>query len=242
MNTAAYRHEYKYLISAAQLELLRRRAGTLLKTDPHVAAAGKYAGLYSIRSVYFDDWNSTAYCENRDGVDPREKFRIRIYNHSDRRILLELKSKQQGKCRKQSCLLTRQQCQVLISGGCLPEGPDYPPLLQKLLVQIRTRLLRPVVMVEYERIPFVHPIGNVRVTLDCNIRSSPDCGRLFQQTLPMRPVLPPGHHILEVKWDMLLPDTIYRALMLESLQWCSMSKFYLCRRFAAGPSGRSQGV
>ncbi len=199
--------------------------------DAHIAKDGPYAGGYNIRSVYFDDLYNSCYLENENGVDPREKFRIRIYNHSDARITLELKRKQQGKCLKQHCTLTKEQCLVLVSGGCLPDNPDYPPLLQKLLLQIRTRGLRPVVIVEYDRIPYVYPVGNVRVTLDCNIASSDQCQDFFNKQLPLRPVMPPGHHVLEVKWDQLLPDFLYRSLMLDRLQWTPMSKFYLCRKF-----------
>ncbi len=229
--TLKYRHEYKYLVSEGRLAMLDARAAALMQRDAHVQKEGPYAGYYNIRSVYFDDRNNTCYWENECGTDPREKFRIRIYNHSDDRISLELKSKRRGKCLKQSCKLTRQQCEILIRGGCLPERPDYPPLLQKLLLQIKTRGLRPVVIVEYDRVPYVYLLGNVRVTMDRNIRSSDDCCRFFERKLPMRPILPVGQHILEVKWDELLPDFLYRALMLESLQWTSFSKFYLCRRF-----------
>ncbi len=226
-----YRNEYKYPISAAQLELLKSLAGAIMPLDSHVAKEGPYAGIYNIRSVYFDDLYDTCYLENENGTDPREKFRIRIYNHSADRISLELKRKQAGKCLKTSCRLTEAQCRILVQGGCLPESPDYPPLLQKLLLQIRTRGLRPVVIVEYDRVPYVFPAGNVRVTLDCNIMASGSCGNFLRKDIPLRPILPTGQHILEVKWDELLPDFIYRTLMLENLPWSPFSKFYQCRKF-----------
>ncbi len=213
------------------MSALKIRAEAVMAPDAHVAQTGPYAGGYNIRSVYFDDLYHSCYLENENGVDPREKFRIRIYNHCDARITLELKRKEHGKCLKQHCALTKEQCLVLINGGCLPESADYPPLLQKLLLQIRTRGLRPVVIVEYDRIPFVYPVGNVRVTLDCNVASSDQCDQFFSRQLALRPVMPPGHHILEVKWDQLLPDFLQRCLMLDRLQWTSLSKFYLCRKF-----------
>ncbi len=231
-STPIYRNEYKYQISAAQFTILKSRAEAILQRDRHTAKDGPYAGIYNIRSVYFDDQRNSCYWENENGTDPREKFRIRIYNHSSRRIMLELKAKQSGKCLKRSCPLTLEQCQILIAGDCLPESPDYPPLLQKLLLQIRTRGLRPVVIVEYDRIPFVFPTGNVRVTLDCNISASSQCSGFLRDDLPLRPILPTGQHILEVKWDQVLPDFIYRMLMLDKLQWTSFSKFYLCRKYS----------
>lgn len=225
-----FRNEYKYQITAPQVAILRSRAGAIMLPDPHVAKTGPYAGFYNIRSVYFDDRYDSCYWENENGTDPREKFRIRIYNHSSSRITLELKRKQQGKCLKFSCPLTREQCDILLTGQPLPVSPDHPPLLQKLLLQMKTRDLRPVVIVAYDRIPYIFPTGNVRVTLDLNISASTRCQDFFDSALPLRPVLPSGQHILEVKWDQLLPDFLYRSLMLESLQWSSFSKFYLCRK------------
>lgn len=227
-----YRHEYKYLVSAGELEILKVRAEAIMQKDEHVNKEGRFAGIYNIRSVYFDDLADTCYLENESGTDPREKFRIRIYNHSDKRISLELKSKRKGMCLKQSCPLSRAQCQQLLRGEPLPEKEGYPPILQKLLLQMKTRGLRPVVIVEYDRIPYVHPLGNVRVTMDCNICASSECQRFFDDSLPLRPILPLGQHILEVKWDELLPDHIYHAMNLQNLQWTSFSKFYLCRRFS----------
>lgn len=227
-----YRHEYKYLVSAGQLEILKARAQAVMQHDSHVSKEGPFAGYYNIRSVYFDDLADTCYLENESGTDPREKFRIRIYNHSDERISLELKSKRAGMCLKQSCPLTREQTDILLKGQCLPEDKSYPAIFNKLLYQIKTRGLRPVVIVEYDRIPFVYPVGNVRVTLDMNISASNECQRFFDGELPLRPILGLGQHILEVKWDELLPDHIYHAMDLQNLQWTSFSKFYLCRRFS----------
>ncbi len=230
MSGLKYRHEYKYQVTTAQARIIETRADAVLRRDSHVCRDGPYSGAYNIRSVYFDDMAHTAFWENECGTDPREKFRIRIYNHNDSRITLELKSKQAGLCLKQSCPLTREQCEILVSGGCLPDDENYPPMLQKLLIQIRTRRLRPVVVVEYERIPFTYPLGNVRVTLDSGLRFSGRCEQFLNGQLPLQPVMPAGQLILEVKWDELLPDFIYRALMVESLQWSSFSKFYLCMK------------
>ncbi len=226
-----YRHEYKYLISAAQLAILQARADAIMQKDTHTRQDGEGAGSYNIRSVYFDDIEGSAYHDIENGVDPREKFRIRIYNHSADRIMLELKRKTRTMCNKTQCELSRRQCEILISGGCLPDDKSYPPILQKLLIEIKTRGLHPVVISEYERIPYIYPIGNVRVTFDINTRSSSQCKKFLDEELAMRPVLQTGQQLFEVKWDELLPDFIYRSLMLENLQWSSFSKFFYCRRF-----------
>lgn len=182
-----YRHELKYVITAAQQALLENRIQGLIKPDSHVGADG----MYHIRSLYFDDYYNSYYKENEIGSDPREKFRIRIYNAGTGRISLELKRKEHGMTQKLSCRLTEEQCRELMAGRPLPMDPSYPPVLQKLNLQMRTRLLRPRIIVEYDRIPYVDPLGNTRITLDLNIRSSsytslflteqPPCGPLCRR-------------------------------------------------------------
>lgn len=234
-NDLIYRNEYKYLVNAAEVEIIKSRANAILMLDAHVSQAGTYQGYYNIRSVYFDDCYDSCYLENENGTDPREKFRIRIYNHSDRKITLELKRKEHGKCLKQACSLTREQCDWLLAGRVLPDSPDHPPLLRKLLLQMKMRSLRPVVIVEYDRIPYVFPAGNVRVTLDLQISASNQCQDFFSEDLHLRPILPENHHVLEVKWDEVLPDFVCRNLMLERLQWSNFSKYYLCRKIEKEP-------
>lgn len=228
MNEPMYRHELKYPISSALLPLLRSRVRMLMRPDPHAGADG----AYTIRSLYFDDIYNRCYYENENGTDPREKFRIRIYNASDRRITLECKRKERGKTLKFSCPLTREQTELLMKGQCVPDIENQPPLLRKLTLQMKTRQLRPIVIVEYERIPFVFSNGNVRITFDLNISSSDAVEDFLEPTYPRRPIMPAGQHLMEVKFDEFLPDAIYRSLNLGQLQQTAFSKYYLCRRFS----------
>ena len=222
-----YRHELKYLVSQAQIPLLRLRITPFMKIDPHVINSG----FYSIRSLYFDDFRNSSYYENENGTDPREKFRIRIYNHSAERITLECKRKERGKTLKTSCLLTEEQTKQLMQGKTI-EFAGQPALIRKLCLQMKTRLLQPVTIVEYERIPYVCRNGNVRVTFDTNVSSSGEVKSFLDGEVPRRPVMPPGWQLMEVKFDEYLPDYIYRALNLGNLQQTAYSKYYLCRKYA----------
>ena len=222
-----YRHELKYLISAAELAMLRNRIQNLIPLDGHVGETG----AYSIRSLYFDDYENTCFYENENGTDPREKFRIRIYNHSTDRITLECKRKERGKTLKTSCPLTIEQTRMLMEGCALPDIANQPEVLRKLSLQMLTKRMRPVVVVEYDRIPYVYKNGNVRITLDTNVASSKEIHRFLDETIPKRPVMPAGQQLLEVKYDEYLPDFIYRNLQLHSLQQTAFSKYYICRKF-----------
>ncbi|MBQ8622312.1 MAG: polyphosphate polymerase domain-containing protein [Oscillospiraceae bacterium] len=223
-----YRHELKYLISAAQMQILKTRITGLIPKDPYVTASGGY----TIRSLYFDDRQNRAYYENENGTDPREKFRIRIYNASTQKIKLECKRKERGKTLKTSCTLTEEQARMLMNGQCVPDIASQPPVLRKLTNEMRTRQMKPVVIVEYERVPYVYRLGNVRVTFDTNIASSGAVTGFLDGQIPKRQILPAGMHLLEVKFDEYLPDFIYRALMLDSLQQTAFSKYYLCRKYS----------
>lgn len=222
-----YRHEFKYLISISQLELLKSRISMLMQLDPHVGNSGRYI----IRSLYFDDINNRCFYENENGIDPREKFRIRIYNHSAERISLECKRKERGKTLKTAALLSKEQAQMLIDGTSFNDMEGLPTLVRKMILQIETLRLKPAVIVEYERIPYVLKEGNVRVTFDTNVSSSSLCGTFWDDNIAKRPIMPVGMHLLEVKFDEFLPDHIYRALNLNTLQATAYSKYYLCRKY-----------
>ncbi len=222
-----YRHELKYICTAAQMALLQGRIHHLIPLDSHVADSG----MYTIRSLYFDDYYDRCYYENENGTDPREKFRIRIYNGSKEKISLELKKKERGKTLKLFCPLTEEQCRTLMRGELLPDSRDYDPVLQKLLLLMKTTLMKPKIIVEYDRVPYVYKLGNVRITFDKNISSSNQIERFLDREIYKRPIMPAGWHVLEVKFDEFLPDYIKTVLQLDSLRQTAFSKFYLCRRF-----------
>ena len=222
-----FRHELKYVISQAQIPLLCSRIRPYMRLDPYTSGHE----FYNIRSLYFDDFMNSSYYENENGNDPREKFRIRIYNHSAKRITLECKRKEKGKTRKTSCPLSEEDANSLIQGNAVIRE-EQPALLRKMCLQMKTELLRPVTIVEYERIPYVCRNGNVRVTFDTNISSSSAIKWFLSSEIPKRPIMPLGWQLMEVKFDEFLPDYIYRALNLGNLQQTAYSKYYLCRRFA----------
>ena len=224
---AKYRHELKYHVSQAEIPLLQSRLHLIMHHDSHVSESGSYI----VRSLYFDDYMNQCFYDNENGTDPREKFRIRIYQHSTERILLECKRKERGKTLKASCQLTRTQAESLMNHK-IPVLDNQAQLLQKLALQMQTRLLRPVIIVEYERIPFIYIRGNVRVTFDTNLSSSSDISSFFSEEVAKRPVMPQGQHLMEVKYDEFLPDYIYQALNMGVLRQTAFSKYYICRKYS----------
>lgn len=239
-----FRHEYKYIISEKQAAILKNRVSALMAQDLH---AGK-SGTYEIRSVYFDDADDNCYYQNDAGTDPRSKYRIRIYNASDKRIVLEKKMKQKGMTNKRQQSIGMDEYRMLMDDGVWNAGnaadtqadiamtADYnfhkePPLVKELLILKQTRLMQPKVIVAYERTPFIEPNGNVRVTFDDAIASSETFEDFFCPKLHKRSIMPLGYTLMEVKFDEFLPSYIRENLEIGHLRQTSFSKYYLCRRY-----------
>lgn len=230
MEQAKYRHEYKYPLTKGQIIIEDARIKTIMARDKHVGPEG----YYNIRSLYFDDYGNSCYMDNENGVDNREKYRIRIYNHSTERINLELKQKIRGKTSKNSCQITTEQCKKLMNGLIPSDIAAGQQVLHKLAYLMATRLMRPAVIVDYDRVPYVYrqKDANVRVTFDKNIKSVGNVLSFLDNTVQGRGVMPVGQALMEVKFDSFLPDEIYSLLQLQGLSASTFSKYYLCRKFA----------
>lgn len=225
-----YRHEYKYYIPMQKLLCIQNQIEPVMSRDINAGNSGKY----TIRSLYFDDYENSGFYENENGTDPREKFRLRIYNGDPSLIKLELKQKYMGKTRKQSCIIPQTLCESIINGNHYFAGDIDSPVYRKFYIQQSMKFLRPKVIVEYERIPYVYPDGNVRITFDLNIRSSIHIRNFLAPNIMTRPVMPTGQNILEVKFDELLPDFIHQSVQAEKLQQTNYSKYYICRKYNLG--------
>jgi len=223
--TPQYRHELKFLCSQFQISELRTRINGLMKYDQHVQDDS-----YLIRSLYFDDYYHTKYFQNIDGVSPRYKWRIRIYNIKSDNIFLERKVHEYDRVYKETCRLSKEKCDMLFNGNLMIEE-DMEPLLKRFLVEQTMTLLRPDCIVQYKRLPFIYQLGNVRVTIDQNIASSHETHRFFEKKIALRPILPMETSLLEVKYDEYLPDVIYEQLDMNSLQRISFSKYGLCKQY-----------
>ena len=203
------------------------RAKGLLQPDKHA----KESGYYYIRSLYFDTMDYQCYQENECGSDKRDKYRIRIYNADYKKIVLEKKSKQRQMTSKISCPISEEICRKLMKNELVQITEEMSEVQKRLLLEMQLKGMRPTVIVEYQRFPYVEKNGNVRVTFDENIRSSDDIEQFLEKKIAARPVLEVGKSVLEVKWDAFLPSYIKEHLAMETLQWTSFSKYYLCRKY-----------
>lgn len=217
------RHEWKHEITAADRLVLSSRLSAVARRDGH-----GQNGRYEVRSLYFDDSRDTALREKIDGVSKREKFRIRYYNGDASYVCLEKKIKQDGLCGKRSVLLSVQEVQALLDGDLNWMPVSGRPLIQELFWKMKSSGLRPRTIVDYTRDAYVFPAGNVRVTLDFNIRTGLGSTDFLN---PASVTIPAGDAftILEVKWDEFLPDIIRDAVQLPGRHTSAFSKYAACR-------------
>ncbi len=218
-----YRHEWKHEINALDRLVLLARLSAVMQPDSHAVG-----GTYRIRSLYFDTPDDRALREKLDGVNEREKFRVRYYNGDLSYIVLEKKSKLGGLCAKQSCRLTPEEAQKIVDGDLGWMVDADRPLCAELYSKMQSRLLRPRTIVDYTREAFVFGPGNVRVTIDRDVRTG-DFRTDFLD--PETLTLPAGESpiILEVKWDDFLPDVVRDAVTLPGRRVTAFSKYAQCR-------------
>ena len=218
-----YRHEWKHEITWSDLLSIRARLQAVATSDPH-AVGGKYL----IRSLYFDNLDDKALREKINGVNRREKFRIRYYNGDLSFIQLEKKVRLNGVGTKFSAPITAEEVQKLLDGDI--DWMLDPPhsLIQELYCKMRYQGMAPKTIVDYTRQPFIYGPGNVRVTFDYNIRTSLTCRDFLKWDCV---TFPAGDFtiLLEVKWDDYLPSIIRDAVQTPGRRVGAFSKYAQCR-------------
>ena len=219
------RHEIKHEITYHDMIILRKRLQAVMKRDSYAKD-----GIYKIRSLYFDNISDKALREKIDGVNHREKFRIRYYNDDTSFIRLEKKSKKSGLGNKQMAPLTLEEAQKIIDGDYewMKSRKDRPLILE-LYTKMVLQGLRPKTIVDYTREPFTFDAGNVRVTLDYNIRTGLKCTDFLNSDCITIPAGDTNTIILEVKWDNYLPDIIKDIVQLEGRRGAAFSKYAVSR-------------
>ncbi len=221
-----YRVEDKYSCDERAMTLIQARLKSVLRPDKNQT---KDDG-YKITSVYFDDYYDTHLHETVDGYRLRQKYRVRIYNDSFQTIKLEVKYKKDSRVFKKAQNITTDQLKLLLAGECLPdEQPSFDSTVTLFNLAIANRGLAPKVIVEYDRAAYVFDAGNVRITLDRNLRSSTDFDGFVQGNQAHYLPVPSFDRVVEIKYDEFLPGFIAGLLETGNMNQTSYSKYRICR-------------
>ena len=205
--------------------ILRQRLKAVMKPDSHAVN-----GQYKIRSLYFDSPGDKALREKLDGVNIREKYRLRMYNDDPSFIRLERKFKQGGLGYKNSAALSSERALDVVQGNVEWMAQSRDEVILGFYTRIKNEGLKAKVIVDYIREPFVFAPGNVRVTLDHDIRTGMSCTDFLNPHCVTVPIMT-SSCILEVKWDSFLPEVIRDAVQLECRQSGAFSKYAACRMY-----------
>lgn len=227
-----FRHEYKYLINRAEKEILILRLRDVIKLDKNAKNGG-----YNIRSLYFDDYWNTAYNEKEHGVLMRKKYRIRIYNYEDHTINLERKKKFGAQIFKESAPITKEEFEMIMNGDYEFLKHSKYSLCKEFYVECVCNVLRPRVIVDYEREPWIMDEGTVRITFDEDVRAAIGGFNIFDKDLPTLPVIDEDKIVLEVKYTEFRPDIVRNLIQPFESEHVAVSKYVLCYEKTAYMNG-----
>ena len=221
-----FRHELKHQINRMDDMEVSARLRKLFRHDANADSHGSYR----VSSLYFDTPYDKALRQKIDGVNRREKFRIRYYNSDLSFIRLEKKIKINGLCAKRSARLTAEQVQMILEGNIAFLLQSEDPLLIELYTKMQGQQLRPRTIVCYDREAFLYEPGNVRVTVDRNLRTGLSSTDFLNPERKLTGTSD-GVAVLEVKYDEFLPDIVRMAVQLPNRQATAFSKYAVCRRY-----------
>lgn len=221
------RHELKFFINVSDYFSIKNRIKHIASIDKNSSSSGSY----HIRSLYFDNFNDKALLEKVNGYSRREKFRIRYYNDNFNFIRLEKKSKVNGLCTKFSAPLTKEQCEKILNNDIDWMLTSDKSLIQELYFKMKSQMLRPKTVVDYTREAYIYRPGNVRITIDSNVRTGICSQDMFNTTLPTMKIPNNDTIILEVKFDEFLPDIIKDTIQTNTRKATSISKYASSRMF-----------
>ncbi len=221
-----YRNEWKYRCKQAELDALSERLSAVLERDTHADIDGRSA----VHSLYFDDCHDTCARENDAKIAQRYKYRIRFYGDNTDFIRLEKKEKLYGRCHKKSCAITISQYEQILKGNTNElfwQTDDE--LLRQFCIEHMTRKFRPKAIIDYERFAYVEPTTNIRITIDKNISVADGFDDFLTGRYQRYPLQEHGEHVLEVKFDYILPGYIKQIVMSPTLLQTNFSKYYFGR-------------
>lgn len=221
-----FRHEYKYIISYADMLILRTKLNKVLNID-------RSDDGYLIRSLYFDSIDDEDYYDKLGGEINRKKIRLRIYEPNADFVKLEIKAKHDIHQLKRSLVLDKETALELIK-------ENYDVLLKfddetakEAYTILRKGLYKPKVIIEYQRIAYI-TATTTRITFDYDIKSSNDVECFFDEDINYNDLTNKTDVVLEVKFDRFLEPYLSNILGSYGTRGQSVSKYVMGRNLEGG--------
>jgi len=235
ISEAIKREEYKYYIHDLDANIAAEIFQKILELDKN---ASPITRQYTVSSLYFDTLDSQDLNEKLDGILKRKKYRMRIYNNDLKTIKLETKNRIGTFISKDSERISTKLANNIIN-NCFDENENENENCRNILLNLKKNGYRSRVIVEYDREAYYLPFGNIRITLDKNLRTYSSYKNLLNlENKPNSPVFLDNNQILEIKFGEPLPHFIKSILSNFSLYRCSISKYVLSQRYNDSSSQR----
>lgn len=219
------RQEHKYVITRTDFIAMAARLQQVMLSDEHNGALG-----YTVRSLYFDTPNDADYMNKLDGLELRQKVRLRSYSTDADFAMLELKQKQGALQKKRSLRLSCNDAQRLIATDYSVLLGYSDPFAAEMYALMANNIYRPKTVVEYNRKAFIAKENRIRITFDNTLRATESCFNLFDDSLAMNPIMDDFNVVLEVKFNGFLLGYIKSLLNMSDRSPLSVSKYCLARQ------------
>ena len=224
------RFEMKYIIDSKISKILQKKISNFMELDKFAKKFSKKE--YFVRSLYFDNDNFENFNEKVDGLKVRYKFRLRTYsrnNNFNPIIYLEKKGRYNQRTYKIRKKLNYKDFNYLLDDSKifnLSKKFNNEKLIGEFIFDKYKKLIKPKVVIDYHRKPFINKIGNYfRLTFDSNLKSTPT-NKLFYKNDHTKKVIA-GYEILEVKFDRTIPPWFQKLIQSFELNRISVSKYVL---------------
>lgn len=218
------RREIKYRVSVMTALHAQQFLSKVLPQDDYNGTDG-----YLVRSLYFDSLYHDDLEEKLEGIEERQKIRLRIYSPQDQTAKLELKEKNGDWQQKRSLIVSKEDAQKLIEGEYSVLQKMNHPLAQQLYYKMTTELYRPQVTVQYNRYAFMLAVNDTRVTFDQKLVASESNFDLFGEIDSFYPVGFPDDVTLEIKYNHFLLSHVRELLDTIDKSSLSYSKYVMSR-------------
>lgn len=220
-----FRAEKKYILNVMEIARAEDHLDRLLIPDPHNGRDG-----YVVRSLYFDTVTDKDFFDKKDGLETRKKIRLRIYDTSSDRVLLEVKQKQGENQRKRSLKISREHALNLIDGDFTPLLTYRDKFALECYAMMQAAVYRPKTIVEYDRKAYIAKENRTRITFDRRIRATESSMDFFNPHLVLNPVIDAHSAVLEVKYNGFLLAYIRDILSCVDKAPVAVSKYILARQ------------
>ena len=221
--TKTFRHEFKYLINRYDYLKCRNLCERYMNYDKFAGADG----TYFINSLYFDSVGCKDFFDKDLGAYDRKKMRIRNYGYDLDRAHFEMKRKLDIWEYKDKVKISKDEFYRIAAGdfSCLLNKDDTAVRFFSILSE---GLYRPSCIIEYDRVAFVLPFEDVRITFDLDVRYSTSDFDIFRKKVTT-PLFPEKSVVFEIKYNEFLPGWARGMLGIAGKQTEAVSKYCFAR-------------